>query len=171
LVLLGLRTSSHFYRILEPSNPLQGPQRARPSYGQSPLRSGLCRSGIQSLRRLPGSRACSFSACLGSLTTRDRSGDSRIVAPPALPSPSVHWVAAPNPLVHACQGHETRLTSLSMSADESAIISSDYRTVKQWDLVSGPVYENSTSAGLMGSSPIGGDAVRNSTGVSICGDF
>ena len=58
-----------------------------------------------------------------------------------------------------------------MSADESAIISSDYRTVKQWDLVSGPVYENSTSAGLMGSSPIGGDAVRDSTGVSICGDF
>ena len=34
-----------------------------------------------------------------------------------------------------------------------------------------PVKKSSTSSGLRSSSPIGGDAVQNSIGVSICGEF
>ena len=37
--------------------------------------------------------------------------------------------------------------------------------------VSAPVEKSSSSAGLMSSSPMGGDAVKNSIGVSICGEF
>jgi hypothetical protein len=37
--------------------------------------------------------------------------------------------------------------------------------------LSAPVEKSSASAGLMSRSPIGGDAVKNSTGVSICGEF
>ena len=37
--------------------------------------------------------------------------------------------------------------------------------------VSAPVRKSSSSAGLMSSRPMGGDAVINSIGVSICGEF
>ena len=37
--------------------------------------------------------------------------------------------------------------------------------------VSAPVEKSSSSAGLMSSRPMGGDAVLNSIGVSICGEF
>src|ERR1019366_8426975 len=41
-----------------------------PAYGSGPSRTGLL---AQTPKRSPGSRACSFSACLGSTTTRDHS--------------------------------------------------------------------------------------------------
>jgi len=34
-----------------------------------------------------------------------------------------------------------------------------------------PVKKNVSSAGLVDSGPVGGEAVQNSTVVSICGDF
>jgi hypothetical protein len=37
--------------------------------------------------------------------------------------------------------------------------------------LSAPLKENISSAGLMDSGPVGGEAVQNSTVVSICGDF
>ena len=45
------------------------------------------------------------------------------------------------------------------------------RTLIYDDLVSAPVEKSSSSAGLMSSRPMGGDAVINSIGVSICGEF
>ncbi len=50
----------------------------------------------QALRRSPGSRACSFSTCLGSSTTQGRNGNSRLSLPHVWPSPYVHRVGAPN---------------------------------------------------------------------------
>ena len=53
------------------------PERACPPFGLSPSRTGLDLS-TKTFRRSPGSRACCFSACLGSLTTQDRTIHSRL---------------------------------------------------------------------------------------------
>ena len=48
------------------------PERACPPFGFWPSRTGLDPLATKTPRRSPGSRACCFSACAGSSTTRDR---------------------------------------------------------------------------------------------------
>jgi hypothetical protein len=47
------------------------PERTRPTFGFAPSRTGLDFDWLEALWRSPGSRACCFSACLGSQTTQD----------------------------------------------------------------------------------------------------
>ena len=67
-------------------------QRTRPPFGLAPSRTAL--DSIERLQRSPGSRACCFSTCSGSLTTQGRTSARDLPRTPVWPSHLRHVVGA-----------------------------------------------------------------------------
>jgi len=70
------------------------PERARPHYSFSLSRTGLVPGWSETFWRSPGSRACCFSACAGSLTTQGRRATRDLSQSAVLLSPGRDGVSA-----------------------------------------------------------------------------